>query len=97
MVANTGMIKMASHSDNYGELIAIEAPGNIPFTVKRIYYIYDVEKRNKKRISFSSKTTSSIDMCARKCQDTCQDTYGRRKHFSGQPGASFTDRTNGVA
>lgn len=44
MVANTELINFFPHSDNYGNLIAIEAPGSVPFAVQRVYYIYNVEK-----------------------------------------------------
>lgn len=39
---NTGMIKFKENSDKYGSLVAIESQGEIPFEIKRIYYIFEV-------------------------------------------------------
>ena len=33
----------SKHSDGYGSLIALEENGQIPFTVKRVYYIFGVD------------------------------------------------------
>ncbi len=41
---NVGIINFTKHSDNYGELIALEELRDIPFQVKRVYYIYDVQE-----------------------------------------------------
>lgn len=45
---NTGLIKFKNISDKYGSLVPIEAKKDIPFEIKRIYYI-----KGSKRISFS--------------------------------------------
>ena len=36
--------RLPIHRDNYGSLVPVETEQNIPFAVKRIYYIFDVEK-----------------------------------------------------
>ncbi len=41
---NTKIIQFPVHKDNYGSLVPVETEQNIPFIVKRVYYIYDVEK-----------------------------------------------------
>ena len=41
---NTKIIQLPIHRDNYGSLVPAETEQNIPFAVKRIYYIFDVEK-----------------------------------------------------
>ena len=38
---NYKLIDMDIHGDNRGKLIAIEGTKNIPFDIKRVYYIYD--------------------------------------------------------
>lgn len=43
MIPNVSMTAFHAHKDNYGSLIAVETMEDIPFTVKRVYYIYDVE------------------------------------------------------
>lgn len=41
---NTGLIKFKNIRDNYGALVPIESKKDIPFEIKRIYYIKEVEK-----------------------------------------------------
>ena len=41
---NTKIIQLPIHRDNYGSLVPAETEQNIPFAVKRNYYIFDVEK-----------------------------------------------------
>ncbi|GAA0818598.1 sugar 3,4-ketoisomerase [Clostridium tertium] len=41
---NTGLIKFKNISDKYGSLIPIESKKDIPFEIKRIYYIKDVKE-----------------------------------------------------
>lgn len=52
MVQNVSMTSFHVHKDNYGSLVAVETQDNIPFDVKRVYYIYDVE--NGQRRGFHS-------------------------------------------
>lgn len=40
---NCGVIKFKNISDKYGSLVPIESKKDIPFNIKRIYYITDVE------------------------------------------------------
>jgi len=39
---NTQLIRFKRHTDEYGSLTPVEAGVDIPFDIKRIYYIYDV-------------------------------------------------------
>lgn len=41
---NTAIFQFKENRDKYGSLIPIEASRDIPFEIKRIYYIYDVKK-----------------------------------------------------
>lgn len=43
MIKNTRMIDFREHGGEYGSLVALEGNHEIPFQVKRVYYIYDVE------------------------------------------------------
>lgn len=40
MTANTALISLQVHGDDRGSLIALENGHNLPFDVKRVYYIY---------------------------------------------------------
>ena len=43
MTANTALIPLQIHGDDRGSLIALENGHNLPFDVKRVYYIYGTE------------------------------------------------------
>lgn len=40
---NVSIATFRVHKDNYGSLIPVETFDSIPFGIKRVYYIYDVE------------------------------------------------------
>lgn len=50
------------HSDNYGKLIALEENKEVPFEIKRVYYIYDVED-DVRRGFHSHKNLEQILIC----------------------------------
>ncbi len=48
MIVNTKMIDLPVYKDNYGSLVPIEQLKDIPFEIKRVYYIYDVEDKMRR-------------------------------------------------
>ncbi len=44
MVRNTSMMKLKVFTDQWGHLVPVEENHTIPFDIKRVYYIYHVEK-----------------------------------------------------
>lgn len=45
---NIGMIKLRCISDKYGNLVPIEERIDVPFEIKRIYYIYGVDGKQRR-------------------------------------------------
>ena len=45
MLENTKLLKFETCGDENGSLIALEQNKNIPFDIKRVYYIFDTKKR----------------------------------------------------
>lgn len=41
---NIRLIDLISHGDSRGSLIALEKEHNVPFDIKRVYYIYDTKR-----------------------------------------------------
>lgn len=41
---NCRLIELTSHGDSRGSLIALEKEHNVPFDIKRVYYIYDTKR-----------------------------------------------------
>ena len=56
------MIQFQIHGDERGSLIALEENKNIPFTVKRVYYMYDT-KPGVHRGFHAHKTLKQILFC----------------------------------
>ncbi|KXI22230.1 sugar 3,4-ketoisomerase [Photobacterium sanguinicancri] len=41
---NVQLIPLQSHGDSRGSLVSLETHKNIPFDIRRVYYIFDTEK-----------------------------------------------------
>ena len=44
MIRNTQMLHFPMYNDKYVKLVPVEGMGNVPFKIRRVYYIYEVEK-----------------------------------------------------
>lgn len=58
------MIDFIIHGDERGSLIAIENDKNIPFEVKRVYYIFDT-KENVRRGFHAHKNLKQVLICVK--------------------------------
>ena len=59
---NNKKYKYNFHLDKYGKLISLEANREIPFDIKRVYYIYEVEK-GVRRGFHSHKELEQVLVC----------------------------------
>lgn len=59
---NCYIINLESHGDNRGSLIALEKEHNVPFDIKRVYYIYDT-KRGVPRGFHAHKELEQLLIC----------------------------------
>jgi len=59
---NIKYVKNIPHGDERGQLIAIEAQKDIPFEIKRVYYIYDT-KEGVRRGFHAHKSLQQILVC----------------------------------
>lgn len=62
------IINLNKHSDNRGNLIAIEMLKDIPFEIKRVFYIYDVKEGNGRGGHRHKKTIQSLICVKGSCQ-----------------------------
>lgn len=66
-------IKFQIHGDDRGQLVALEELKDIPFEIKRVYYMYDT-KRNVRRGFHSHKNLEQILICVSgKCKILLDD------------------------
>lgn len=56
------LIDFNVYNDKYGKLVPIEANRSVPFDIKRVYYIYEVDK-NVRRGFHSHKELHQILIC----------------------------------
>lgn len=62
MKKNFYLYSLTSHGDERGSLTSLEAGKNIPFQIKRVYYIYDT-KRDVPRGFHSHKDLEQVLIC----------------------------------
>ena len=78
------MIKFQTHGDERGALIALEEYKNIPFEVKRVYFMYDT-KPGVYRGMHAHKTLKQVLFCPRETKHDYRrpkTTYRTRKYQS---------------
>lgn len=59
---NTKLKLFNTYNDKYGKLIPLESNDNIPFDIKRVYYIYDVEEKVRRGFH-SHKNLHQVLIC----------------------------------
>lgn len=59
---NTKLKLFNTYNDKYGKLIPLESNDNIPFDIKRVYYIYDVEEKVRRGFN-SHKNLHQVLIC----------------------------------
>ena len=59
---NCRLIELTSHGDNRGSLIALEKEHDVPFDIKRVFYIYDT-KRGTPRGQHANKKSEQMLIC----------------------------------
>lgn len=61
-MSNHKLINLKTLGDNRGSLIALEENDNIPFNIKRVYYIYET-KTNVRRGFHAHKNLKQVAIC----------------------------------
>ncbi len=74
---NLTMINFTAHGDSRGQLVAIEQLRDIPFEIKRIYYIYDTLPDVRRGFHAHKKLKQVLVCTSGKCKILLDD--GREK------------------
>ena len=82
---NYKLIDMDIHGDNRGKLIAIEGTKNIPFDIKRVYYIYDTIPEESRGFGFDKTLEQHIVALDGACQFVLDDGKTREKLWLNSP------------
>lgn len=82
---NYKLIDMDIHGDNRGKLIAIEGTKNIPFDIKRVYYIYDTIPEESRGFHAHKALEQLIVAIDGACQFVLDDGKTREKVWLNSP------------
>ena len=82
---NYKFIDMDIHGDNRGKLIAIEGTKNIPFDIKRVYYIYDTIPEESRGFHAHKTLEQLIVAIDGACQFVLDDGKTREKVWLNSP------------
>lgn len=82
---NYKLIDMDIHGDNRGKLIAIEGTKNIPFDIKRVYYIYDTIPEESRGFHAHKTLEQLIVAIDGACQFVLDDGKKREKVWLNSP------------
>lgn len=76
-VMEVKFIPLQTHGDERGSLVSLEEEINIPFSIKRVYYIFDT-KENVRRGFHAHKELKQVAIAVRgSCAFTLDDGTGR--------------------
>ncbi len=62
MVENTRIISLKRHMDEYGSLVPVEGEKDIPFSIGRVYYIFEVDE-NRRRGFHAHRELEQVLIC----------------------------------
>ncbi|MBO4520174.1 MAG: FdtA/QdtA family cupin domain-containing protein [Alphaproteobacteria bacterium] len=77
MTANTTLIPLQIHGDNRGSLIAMENGINLPFDIKRVYYIYGTKEGVSRGFHAHKKLKQMLIAVSGSVTVSCE--YGEQK------------------
>lgn len=82
-------ISLKAHGDERGSLIALEKNHNVPFDIKRVYYIYDT-KRNVPRGFHAHSKLQQLLICVNgSCKIKVDDGYNQEIYELNSPEISL--------
>ncbi len=82
---DTKLIKFNAVGDKRGALIAVEENSQIPFEIKRVYYIFDT-KKNVIRGKHAHQNLSQVLVClSGSCRILANDGFDKEEYLLDQP------------
>lgn len=88
------LIKLQTKADKNGALVALEENRNIPFTIKRVYYIFDTED-GFVRGRHSHKNLQQVLICVKgSCKIRLDDGIGKTEIVLDSPDLGLLVKSN---
>ena len=78
-------INLEIKGDNRGSLIALEDNSNIPFKIKRVYYIFDTKKGVRRALHAHRKLKQFIISVSGSCRIVLDNGYRREEIYLDTP------------
>lgn len=79
------LIKLQSHGDERGSLISLEEEKNIPFPIKRIYYIFDTREGVRRGFHAHKKLKQLAVVLKGSCRFLLDDGYDKAEILLDNP------------
>ena len=79
------ILEFNDFKDKEGHLVPLEQNGEVPFSIKRVYYVFGVSTRNP-RGEHSHFITDQLLICLKgKCEVRCNDGYNEKNFVLDSP------------
>lgn len=90
---NNKLLSFSVIGDERGNLVSLEACKNIPFLMKRVYYLYDLEK-DLSRGFHAHKELQQVLICLKgSCDVLLENSVGKKTYHLNQPNVGlFVDK-----
>ena len=75
------LIELHTHGDERGSLIALEKGSNVPFDIKRVYYIYDTKRGVPRGFHAHTELEQMLICVSGSCKIKCDNGKGIVEHF----------------
>lgn len=76
---------LARHSDDRGHLVAVTSGVDVPFPVRRVFWIYGNTDGRTRAGHANARTTEMLVCVAGACRATLEDAAGARTHALDRP------------
>ena len=84
-VDDVKVLKLKDFSDSRGTLIALESNKQIPFDIKRVFYVYGVQDKNI-RGEHAHHETEQVLICMKgECKVVCKDATSSKEYLLNSP------------
>ena len=85
MTANVDLIVLKIHGDERGSLVALENGHNLPFDVKRVYYIFGTKEGVSRGFHAHKKLTQLLIAVRGSCRITCEYNNKKEEYILSRP------------
>lgn len=85
MTANVDLIVLKIYGDERGSLVALENGHNLPFDVKRVYYIFGTKEGVSRGFHAHKKLTQLLIAVRGSCRITCEYNNKKEEYILSRP------------